>query len=356
MKNEIEQELSDAVKQRCQWEIKSPSNIKLADISHQTSTPSVINTSNTNDDLVIREFKRFVSSDPVNGPAVSAIKALTWVIRNSEATTIMRLEIELKAATDSLKSYEKSLSVASSCELFNRYLTRTSLDIPDFEKCRAHIIARAVNFQQKSIVSRDEIAEMFAPFIRNNSVILIHGFSRVVIACCLYAAAKGYHFSVIVTEGRPDCAGYSTCEKLSAAGIPTTLILDSAIGYTMEKVNLVLMGAEGVVENGGIINKIGSYSLAMVAKSFRRPVYIVAESYKFLRLFPLLQENLPAGCVEQDDLTIPPFIEDDLLKDKIQVVNPRCDFTPPKFIKLLFTDLGILTPSAVSDELIKLYY
>ncbi len=38
-----------------------------------------------------------------------------------------------------------------------------------------------------------------------------------------------------------------------------------------------------------------------------------------------------------------------------QVLNPRCDYTPPAYITLLFTDLSILTPSAVSDELIKLY-
>ena len=40
----------------------------------------------------------------------------------------------------------------------------------------------------------------------------------------------------------------------------------------------------------------------------------------------------------------------------LKVDNPSCDYTPPEYITLLFTDLGILTPSAVSDELIKLYY
>jgi translation initiation factor 2B subunit (eIF-2B alpha/beta/delta family) len=50
------------------------------------------------------------------------------------------------------------------------------------------------------------------------------------------------------------------------------------------------------------------------------------------------------------------FLRSLVLCCAVQIENPSCDYTPPTFISLLFTDLGILTPSAVSDELIKLYY
>lgn len=56
---------------------------------------------------------------------------------------------------------------------------------------------------------------------------------------------------------------------------------------------MVLMGAEGVVENGGIINKLGSFQIATVAKAMGKPVYVAAESYKFARLYPLNQRDLP---------------------------------------------------------------
>lgn len=46
------------------------------------------------------------------------------------------------------------------------------------------------------------------------------------------------------------------CKNLTAEGIPCTLILDSAIGYVMEQVDFVMIGAEGVVESGGIVNKV----------------------------------------------------------------------------------------------------
>lgn len=56
------------------------------------------------------------------------------------------------------------------------------------------------------------------------------------------------------------------------------------------RVDLVLVGAEGVVENGGVINKLGTYQIAVCAKSLNKPFYVAAESYKFARLYPLNQQ------------------------------------------------------------------
>jgi len=51
--------------------------------------------------------------------------------------------------------------------------------------------------------------------------------------------------------------------------------------------DIVLVGAEGAIENGGIFNKIGTYALGIVARELDKPFYVVAESYKFARLFLL---------------------------------------------------------------------
>lgn len=59
-----------------------------------------------------------------------------------------------------------------------------------------------------------------------------------------------------------------------------TLILDTGVAYVMERVDMVLCGAEGVVESGGIINNLGTYQIAVVARAFHKPVYVAAESYK----------------------------------------------------------------------------
>ncbi len=59
------------------------------------------------------------------------------------------------------------------------------------------------------------------------------------------------------------------------------------------QVDYVLLGAEGVVESGGIVNKIGSYTVSLCAKLLNKPVYVLCESFKFVRLYPLGQTDLP---------------------------------------------------------------
>lgn len=83
------------------------------------------------------------------------------------------------------------------------------------------------------------------------------------------------------------------CSDLKANGIECTLIVDSAIGYIMESVDIVMVGAEGVVESGGIINRIGTYTMALCAREMKKPFYVLAESFKFSRLYPLNQRDLP---------------------------------------------------------------
>lgn len=166
----------------------------------------------------------------------------------------------------------------------------------------------------------------------------------------MLAANSNKRFHVFVTRSMPDDDGLSMCASLEAAGIECTLILDAAIGYIMETVDLVMVGAEGVVESGGIINRIGTFTMALCAREMEKPFYVLAESFKFSRLFPLNQRDLP----------------DDYKYDRKSLrgadaaaatakAHPLVDYTPPAYLTLLFTDLGILAPSAVSDELIKLY-
>lgn len=170
--------------------------------------------------------------------------------------------------------------------------------------------------------------------------------SRAVLATLIKAAESHKRFHVYVTKSAPDNTGDEMCKELKKAGIESTLILDSAIGYIMESIDIVLVGAEGVVESGGIINRIGTYTMALCAREMKKPFYVLAESLKFSRLYPLNQRDLPNDYK---------FSKNSLEKKDLTEAHPLVDYTSPAYITLLFTDIGILTPSAVSDELIKLY-
>lgn len=109
----------------------------------------------------------------------------------------------------------------------------------------------------------------------------------------ILAAKSNKRFHVFVTRSSPDNTGEKMCAELTKAGIECTLILDSAIGYVMESVDIVFCGAEGVVESGGIINRIGTYTMALCAREMKKPFYVLTESFKFTRLYPLNQRDLP---------------------------------------------------------------
>jgi translation initiation factor eIF-2B subunit alpha len=186
-------------------------------------------------------------------------------------------------------------------------------------------------------------------FVRDNSRILVFG-SMGPIDALILSASKKKRFSVYLpsSSNSPDSIEYKMYQSLVAEGIKTTLIPVASVAHFMDTMDMVLVGCEAVTENGGIINTIGTYQVAILAQIFKKPMYVIAESYKFLRVFPLNQRDLPASCRRQQVLSIP-------LEEKLCVDAPMYDYTPPSYISLLITDLGVLTPVGVSEELIKLY-
>ncbi|MBN3276294.1 EI2BA factor, partial [Polyodon spathula] len=279
--------------------------------------------------------------------AVAAIRTLLEFLKRDKGETILGLRENLTKAIDKLTSVDSSVAVSSGGELFLRFISLASLEHPDLSECKKVMIVRGELFLKKISLSRDKVAKLCHTFIKDGAIILTHSYSRVVLRVLEKAAAAKKRFTVFVTESQPDSAGQHMADALRKLNVPVTVILDAAVGYVVEKVDLVIVGAEGVVESGGIINKIGTYQLAVCSKAHNKPFYAVAESFKFVRLFPLNQQDVPDKFK---------YKADTLKKsNNLAEEHPMIDYTPPSLITLLFTDLGVLTPSAVSDELIKLY-
>ncbi|XP_065893570.1 translation initiation factor eIF2B subunit alpha-like [Dysidea avara] len=295
------------------------------------------------EDTAVEQFKLSLA-DEENSVAVAAIKTLLHLIKRTNAGTVAELRDEIGLAIKALTGMKQSVvSISSGCDLFVRFITLTSLDQTDFNECKKLLLKRGDLYIQNVSKSRQKIAKLGNPFITDGTTILTHSISKVVFQLLKAAADAKKRIMVFIAESGKDKSGWNLHKKLQQHEIPSKVILDSAVGFIMEKVDLVVVGAEGVVESGGIINKVGTYQLAVLAKTTNKPFYVVAESFKFVRLYPLNQQDLP-NDEKYDDSTSGP---DD---------HPTIDYTPPQYISLLFTDLGVLTPSAVSDELIKLYY
>ncbi|XP_065218097.1 translation initiation factor eIF2B subunit alpha [Planococcus citri] len=277
---------------------------------------------------------------------IAAIETLLYVLENDKSATIQELDSNFKSTIETMKKTDVPVTaVASGCELFLRFITFVKLDYKTFEECKKVMLERGKVFMKKLLNAKGKIAKLASSFIADGSKILVHSKSRVVLKAMQHAVSLHKHFQVFVTNSSLDNSGEEMARELEKCGIHCTVILDSAVGYIMEQVDMVMVGAEGVVESGGIINKIGSFTMAICAKEMMKPFYVLTESFKFTRQYPLNQRDLPDEFKYTST-----HLKTDLSKE-----HPLVDYTPPSYITLLFTDLGILTPSAVSDELIKLY-
>jgi len=283
------------------------------------------------------------------------ITALTRVVSLTKATTMHNLKNDILDAVNCLKQENNSIEVRSACELFQAYATGTWADLQDFDKLKQKLLNKGEQFRANAEDSGKKIAKLASGFIRDNMVILTHGYSPVVNTLLLFAMSQGRRFKVIITESKPNTQILKTVETFLSHGIQVTVITDSSVAHIMADVDIVLVGALAVVESGGILNQIGTYQISIVASALNIPVYCAVQSFKFTRIYPLTQKDIPPGNQTSKDNTLS---EMDSLKIKFpnfKIHAPSLDYTPPNFLTLLFTDLGILTPSAVSDELIKIY-
>lgn len=98
---------------------------------------------------------------------------------------------------------------------------------------------------------------------------------------------------VIVAESRPGGEGVAAARALAEAGLTVTLVPDAAVGTFVGEVSAVVLGADSVRADGAVVNKVGSYPLALVAHEAGVPVYVLAETLKIAAPdFPLVLEQL----------------------------------------------------------------
>ncbi|XP_042205372.1 translation initiation factor eIF-2B subunit alpha-like [Homarus americanus] len=296
-------------------------------------------------------FLKQIASDDDMSPAIAAMKALMESLRLDDSTTLQEFIEKMKDAREALSKTDVSVvSVSSGCELFLRFITLSHKELEqaaDFASCREILLRRGEDFIKSMQESRRKILRSSNNLIKDGMVILTHSRSRNVLAVMTEAARQGRQFTVFVTESQPDCSGHRVADDLRAVGIPCTVILDAAVGYIMERVSAVMVGAEGVCENGGILNKIGSCTLATLAHMKNKPVYVLVESYKFIRTIPLNNSSLPKIYLHRASVL---NSGSDLIRE-----HPLVDYTPPENLTLLYTDLGVLPTSAITEHLIKLY-
>ena len=148
--------------------------------------------------------------------------------------------------------------------------------------------------------------------------------------------AAGERVEVLATETRPALQGARlTAWELRDAGIPVTLITDSAAGLALRdgRVDAVAVGCDRVAANGDVANKIGTYALAVLAKANGIPFYVAGPLSSFDR-------NTPSGR----EIVIEQRSAGEITDLDVAVWNPVFDVTPADLVTAFVTDAGVLRP------------
>jgi methylthioribose-1-phosphate isomerase len=151
---------------------------------------------------------------------------------------------------------------------------------------------------------------------------------------------QGKKIRVIATETRPLLQGARlTTYELKEEGIPVTLITDNMVGYVMYKrlVSKAIVGADRIVRDA-VINKIGTFTIAVLAKEHGVPFYVAAPK----STFDLKRSSADVIIEERNPEEVTSIDSERIAAEGIGVMNPAFDVTPLKYVKAIVCEDGIL--------------
>lgn len=164
--------------------------------------------------------------------------------------------------------------------------------------------------------------------------------------------AKGKIKQVYADETRPRLQGGKlTAWELTQDKIPVTVITDSMAGYIMQqgKIDLVVVGADRIASNGDTCNKIGTYSVAVLAKEHNIPFYIAAP-VSTIDFRIASGKEIPIEEREHEEVT---HVDGKrILAQDIKVLNPAFDVTPARLITGIITEKGLFKPEDLTKQIL----
>ena len=215
----------------------------------------------------------------------------------------------------------------------------------------ATIASQAREFGQQIVRGRRGRAKRAAAILANPARVLTHcNVSGELVAVAAYCQELGKEFSVIATETRPYLQGARlTAWELAQASVKVSLIADCAVARVIAggEVNAVIVGADRVAQNGDVINKVGTYPLARMAKEYGVPFHALVQD--------------PRSLARGADVPIEERPADELLtfhgrslvagnNGQLKVRYPSFDMTPAEYITHLVGFDGLFTPESFRQK------
>ncbi len=239
--------------------------------------------------------------------------------------------------------------IEENCQKLKRYPISKGYSVSEG---RAFVLKEAQRLHKEDEILCKKIADAGVPLIPNKATILTHCNAGALatagmgtaLAIIFRAQEKGNRLSVFADETRPLLQGSRlTVWELQQRKIAVTLICDNMAGWVMKKkgIDLILVGADRIAANGDTANKIGTYSVAVLARHHKIPFYVAAPMTTF-DLALLNGKGIPIEKRPEEEVTC--IAGKRISPLGIKAYNPAFDVTPAELITAFITDQGILRP------------
>jgi len=226
-------------------------------------------------------------------------------------------------------------------------VSRGTKDAKSVEELRAIIFSNVDRFVSRSKEAVKTIGRIGSQRIKGGERILTHCNSKAALSVIRTAFSDGKSIEVIATESRPWRQGLLTANELASEGIPTTLIIDSAVRWAMKDIDLVYVGADTIASNGAVINKIGTSQIALAAHEARVPFIVCAETFKFS------PKTVHGELVEIEERDPGEIVKEGEIPPSVRILNPVFDATPADYVDSIVTEVGVISPYAAYDIIMK---
>jgi methylthioribose-1-phosphate isomerase len=290
--------------------------------------------------------KMVVRGAPAIG--VAAAMGIALAVQKSKAETVGELKRDLDHCCELVRETRPT-----AVNLFwgiRRMQERfESLRIRPLPQIRQALIEEAQRMHTEDIAANQAMGRLGATLMPSSGGVLTHC-NAGALATCGYGTAlgviraaieQGKRLHVYADETRPFLQGARlTAWELMKDGIPTTVISDNMAGAMMRqgKIGAIVVGADRIAANGDVANKIGTYSVAILAKEHNIPFYVAAP-------LSTVDMNMPDGSkipIEQRNPSeITHIAGKQIAPDGVGVENPAFDVTPAKYVTAIVTERGI---------------
>lgn len=217
------------------------------------------------------------------------------------------------------------------------------------DELKERLVEEAKRVYEEDIEINRQMGRHGSKLIKNRATVLTHC-NAGALATAGYGTAlgviraaieEGKKIKVFADETRPFLQGSRlTAWELMKDGIDTTLITDNMSGYMMKKglIDVVIVGADRIAANGDVANKIGTYSVAVLAKEHKIPFYVAAP----ISTIDLKIKSGDSIPIEERDIREVTHIKDiPIAPNAVKVKNPAFDVTPNRFVTAIITEKGI---------------